>query len=171
MSQVNYESGKRYPGEEYFENLKNIPGIDKFYLAFGKHTDDITDLTLGAQALIHAIERSLGLEHNDFSEAWEEVTRCAALNVQEDTPASSMLVDETADRFAKATLSCSPAVLDEDDFLAVLQGIEDTLLRRDIQLAPAKKARIILMLYRQQRATGYLGRATIDDAIALAVES
>ena len=170
MTQVNYESGKRYPREEYFKNLKNVAGIDEFYLAFGMHSDDISNQTLGAQALIQAIEKELGLNHNDFDEAWEEVTQCAATNVQEDTPASSKLLDETAAYHANLVISFSPALLDEDDLLDVLQEIEEAMLRHKIQLSPAKKARFILMLYRQRRIFGYLDKTVIEDAIALATE-
>lgn len=170
MSQVNYESGKRYPGEEYFENMNHIEGIDTFYLIFGMYAEDISSLTLGAQALIQAIERELELKHNDFGEAWEEATRCAAINVEEDSPSSSKDLAETVEHYTKEVLSHSPVLINENALLDVLQGIEEAISRNNALISPVKKARMILMLYRQHRAFGYIEQVTIEDAIVLASE-
>ncbi len=170
MSQVNYESGKRYPGEEYFENLKNIEGIDEFYLAFGMHTEGISTLVLGAQSLFQAIAQSLELECDSFSEAWEEATRCAAINVDEDSTNSSKLLTETVDRYVAGILGDSPVILNENDLIGILQNVEEAISRNKAHISPAKKARIVSMLYGQHRILGSVGDRMIDDAIALATE-
>ncbi|MDO9568086.1 MAG: helix-turn-helix transcriptional regulator [Hydrogenophaga sp.] len=170
MSQVNYESGKRYPGEEYFTNLKKIKGLDRFYLAIGQHEHDTSDATIGALHLFHATAEALDLDNDAFSVAWEEMTQCAAINVPQDTPESWRQIEETACRYAKDVLSHSPVILNEDAFLEVLQRIEEvlTVAESPTVLSPQKKARLVLMLYRQYRSAGKLDWNVIYDAILLA---
>lgn len=172
MSQVNYESGKRYPGEDYFTNLKKIKGLDTFYLAFGRHEHDTSDATIGAMHLFQATASVLDLEHDAFEVAWEEMTQCAAKNVPQDTTEFWREIEETAHRYARDVLSHSPMILNEEALLEVLQRVEEvqTMAECPTVLSPQKKARLVLMLYRQHCAAGKLDWNVIFDAISLAEE-
>lgn len=170
MSQVNYESGKRYPGEEYFENLKNVAGIDIAYLAWGVHSDYISNLNFRITALLDSVALELGLQPDAFESAWlEALSESGDENAESDTPAPSESVYERAARYAKETLSRSPVLLCEAPLLEVLKGVEEVISRRGVQLPAEKKARVILLLYRQRQAASQLHQSTIEDAIALAV--
>jgi transcriptional regulator with XRE-family HTH domain len=75
MSQVNYESGKRYPGEAYFKGLEAMEGFDVLYIWTGRRREHLNDGSVGAHFLLRAIAITLGLDINAFDVGLEEVTR------------------------------------------------------------------------------------------------
>lgn len=170
MSQVNYESGKRYPGEAYFKALEAMEGLDVLYLWTGRRQEDLNDETAGAQFLFRATAETLGLDSDAFEIGLEEMTRSVAAVKAEAQKDPEVLdeLDDIADRQAKEILARSPAILSEDTFLSVVQTVEEILLECPARLPPEKKARLLLMLYRQHRAAGKLDGTVVLDAITLA---
>jgi transcriptional regulator with XRE-family HTH domain len=62
----------------------------------------------------------------------------------------------------------TPTDLDGPLLLALLEGLEATLQSKVVALAPAKKAQMVVMLYRAFKAVGKIDQKMIEEAIALA---
>lgn len=75
MTQGNYESGKRFPGEDYFEALERIGDkVDRFFLFFGQRMDDMTDQAVAVTYLLTDLAEALEVERTAVLDVLEEIT-------------------------------------------------------------------------------------------------
>lgn len=61
----------------------------------------------------------------------------------------------------------SPAVMNQSLMAAAVQAVEETVLAQGVVAAPDKKARIVLIAYRQALSDGRIDLETVKDAVLL----
>lgn len=159
-SQRNYESGTRVPDAEYLMAVSKI-GVDLVIVLHGGYGDhDDNDL-----ASMMAIEQAFGIKHEDLERAIDLA-----------------LVDDTVNAFDPDVLfreirRYSPIVqaiveresgLDTSLLADILARVDAAIRPRGLEVAGAKKAQAIAMLYRAFKASGTVDQKMIDETITLA---
>lgn len=166
MTQGNYESGKRYPGEDYFDALEKLGDrVDRFYLFFGQREEDMTDPSLAVTYLLTELAEILEVERRSFLEIWEELTHSAGLAMATEDFSE---VERLAKAGLRSALSKSPVILDENLLTEALEAVDSSIIASGTAVDAKKRNCVALMAYRQAKATGTLDRKLIDAAVALA---
>lgn len=165
MTQVNYESGKRYPGEDYFAATQSL-GVDGGYLVFGFREADMTNGGLAARCLLWVIEEALELEKNTLVGVLDAAAERVEPAMEED---SLNPLEEYCSQSVAAIFQKSPAIFDASTFAELLGLVEGAIARRKATIPAEKKALLLSMVYRSAKSHGGIDPAMVEDSVSLAI--
>lgn len=161
VSQGNYESGKRYPGKDYFEAVKKI-GVDDYYLVSGTRMGE--DAAFATRIVLWEVLDQLGLEPDSLNDGLEDATQlCQRPGVDRET------LFGTIRRYVTQALTASPRIMDVETLALVLEQVDSVAEELRVTLSPMKRARVIAMVFRTCKPSDRIDREAIAEAIELAV--
>ncbi|HEY4697101.1 MAG: hypothetical protein A3J49_03275 [Gallionellales bacterium RIFCSPHIGHO2_02_FULL_57_16] len=158
-----YEADKTQLGASFIDTMRAI-GIDVDYVLFGIPNPDAPVDCPFIQAQKFDLQYVFTLK-----------------NCRDKAADSGALGSPIAHLWRKACKECpknpikhglpitqTPVDIDGPLLLALLEGVEEALLKSELKITPAKKAQAVVMLYRAFKASGRVDQKMIEEAIALA---
>lgn len=177
-AQFNYERGERNPSSIYLDAAGRL-GVDLMYVATGKRLGDERNQVAAAEFMFSSIAKELGLRGDAFSPLWGEASslipdavRTVSVGSDEKavihTTVDASAVKSICSKRVRELTARSPAVLNESLLSEVLRSVEEVVLSERANITPDKKARLVVMVYRQAVLDGLVDRSKVRDAVHLA---
>jgi transcriptional regulator with XRE-family HTH domain len=160
-TQVRYETNKTEPETSYLETIRAL-GVDVDYVLFGLPNPNAPVTCPFLERL--GVNRPITLHECRWNASGQRGATSAH------AVAHQQACKECPKNPITHGVSVDVQTADVDGRLLerLLEEIESRLEKSGRKLAPAKKARIVVMLYRASRAVGNIDLKMIEDAIALA---
>lgn len=173
-SQVNYELGKRLPGEAYLDALDAM-GIDSIYIMSGEHRFVYDQYPTLSRYLLICLLEAIGYTEDDALMIIHEFE--VSIKKITNSDESSSLSDNLTREFAARAFSNSPVVakmlsdaanIDPDVLGNVLNAVESELATQSVLLSTEKRGRLVATVYRDAKDRGRIDTRMLVDAVALA---
>lgn len=163
VTQGNYESGKRFPGEGYFSSIKKL-GVDDYYLISGLRLNQFSNEAFAREMVLFEVADRLGLDRGAFRNAVEEIAHISPSALESD---NSEVIDNHCAGLVWVELSQSPVLLDADALAKVLSCLRDEMARQGVTMPAEKEAKAIVMLYKAFRVAGNVDREMVATTVSL----
>jgi transcriptional regulator with XRE-family HTH domain len=177
MSQVNYESGKRFPDARYLLAASEA-GVDVAYVVTGKRAQAPNFYRMATVFVLESIELRTGFSENVLSFVIEALSDAATSSWIADSPEISSNPDaelaidlwiEQSQLDGMIAALFENARLLRDIFGAVNARMNTSITGGEALRIPGdKRAAMVLMLYRAFKASGEIDYGVIDEAVRLA---
>ncbi len=177
LAQINYEKDARTPPYKYFDNLRELDGleIDVEYILTG--TNGINNrFRLLAEARVNClIAMALDLNPDAFCNVINEAFHEEIDQARGDTPPSEFYLAEkinpklmSVEDNVYKIVEGSPSVINLEILKSLIIEFDTYLTSSNLILSSEKKATLLLMLYETFKARGKVDVKTIEEMVKLA---
>jgi transcriptional regulator with XRE-family HTH domain len=160
---VRYETDKTQLSAGFIETMRAV-GIDVDYVLFGIPNPDVPVDCPFVQAQNFDLQYVFTLKHcrakaaasSAYGSRIERLWQMACKECPKNPIKHGLPITQT------------PADIDGPLLLALLEGVEAALLKSGVTVVPAKKAQVVVILYRAFKTSGKVDQKMIEETIALA---
>lgn len=177
LAQINYEKDARTPPYKYFDNLREVDGldIDVEYILTGIDGMNGRFRQVADARVNCLIAMALELNPDAFASVTEDAFHQEIANALGDVaPDESYLGEKinpklmTVENQVHKIVESSPAVIDFEILRTLIIEFDNFITKSDLILTSEKKASLLIMLYQTFKARRKVDVKTIDEMVKIA---